>query len=113
MQACDHTILEIADTFMSRLLDEARRQQWARMGEPARPEHPPERYLTDHGDHRTEGLEHTVGGGPLSHDEQREAFAAQHSQDAEEQIRWEAASRAQADEWRARQSTADKTNDGD
>ncbi len=105
-----HNILEIADTLMSRMLDEARRQQWRAMGEPERPEHPPLRYLTDHGDHRTEDLEHTVGGGPPSHDEQWEAFAAQHRREAAEQVEWEAAARRAYEE---RESTADKTNDGD
>ncbi len=32
-----HGILQIGDTPMSRLLDNARREQWAKMGEPARP----------------------------------------------------------------------------
>lgn len=84
-----HTILEIADTFMSRLLDAARREQWARMGEPARPEHPPERYLTDHRDHRTEGLEHTVGGGD-SYEDQKKAQAERFAREAAAQVEWEA-----------------------
>ena len=100
-----HDILEIADTLMSRMLDEARRRQWATMDEPPRPEHPPERYLTDHGDHRTEAPEHTVGGGPLSHDQQRQALAERHARDAEEQVRWEEAQRRAYEERRDRDAS--------
>ncbi|MGI8611904.1 MAG: hypothetical protein ACR2KH_06505 [Sphingomicrobium sp.] len=38
-------LLEIADTHMTRVLDQARRDQWAAMAEPERPEAWPERYL--------------------------------------------------------------------
>ena len=48
-----HNVLDIADTLMSRMLDEARREQWAKMGEPQRPEHPAPQYVEDHGTHRT------------------------------------------------------------
>ena len=40
-----HGILDIAETPMSRILDGKRRELWRRMGEPERPEHPPQRYL--------------------------------------------------------------------
>jgi len=119
-----HGILEIGDTPMSRLLDNARREQWEKMGEPARPEHPPERFLTDHGTHRTEAAQCLGKASPplpgydpdewaeMSMDEQKQALQEQHKRDAEEQIEFEARCAAEAAEWRAR-STADKSNDGD
>ena len=79
----------IADTHMSRILDQARRDQWARMADPARPEHPPERYLHDHGSYRTEPLDNTVGG-PVSHEEQRRAQDERDAKDAAAQVEWEA-----------------------
>ena len=111
-----HGILQIADTLMSRMLDDARRLQWERMGEPMRPENTPERYLTDHGTHRTAEPQHLgrasappPGADPdawaeMDMEEQRQLVAAQNRADAEEQVRWEAASQAEAAEWRARQS---------
>ena len=108
-----HGILEIGDTPMSRLLDNARREQWARMGEPARPEHPPERFLVDHGTHRTEAAECLGPASPplpghdpdewaaMSFDEQKAAQIEQHRRDAQLQIEWEARSAAEAAEWRA------------
>ena len=100
-----HGILQIADTAMSRMLDDARRAQWAAMGEPARPEHPPERYLTDHGTHRTEGTEHTVGG-DVSYEDQKRAQAERHARDAEEQVRWEAQARREYEERRDRDASS-------
>jgi hypothetical protein len=38
-------VTQIAATPMSQILDERRREMWAKMGEPDRPEHPPARYL--------------------------------------------------------------------
>jgi hypothetical protein len=119
-----HGILQIGDTPMSRLLDNARREQWAIMGEPARPEHPPERFLVDHGDHRTEAAECLGPASPplpgydpdewaaMSFDEQKAAQVEQHRRDAEAQIRWEAQSAAEAAEWRERQAL-DPPRDGD
>jgi hypothetical protein len=110
-----HGILEIGDTVMSRLLDDARREQWAKMGEPARPEHPPARFLVDHGTHRTEAAECLGKASPplpghdpevwaaMSYDEQKAAQVEQHRRDAEEQVEWEARNVAEAAEWRAAQ----------
>jgi hypothetical protein len=119
-----HGILEIGDTPMSRLLDNARREQWENMGEPARPEHPVQRYLTDHGTHRTEGAQCLGKASPplpgydpeawaaMSVDEQKIALESQHKRDAEEQIRWEAQSAAEAADWRERQAL-DPPRDGE
>jgi hypothetical protein len=108
-----HGILEIGDTVMSRLLDDARRGQWAKMGEPQRPEHPPARFLTDHGDHRTEAAECLGPASPplpghdpeawaaMSYEEQKAAQIEQYKRDAAEQVEWEARNAAEAAEWRA------------
>ncbi len=120
-------LLEIADTYMARVLDQARRDQWAAMAEPGRPEVWPERYLLGKasGDVRTEPLESAgkasrppagVERGQwmrMDTEEQTRIYAEQHRRDAEALVAWEADAAAQASEWRARQSTADKTNDGD
>ncbi len=119
-----HGILQIGDTPMSRLLDNARREQWEKMGEPQRPEHPPERFLVDHGTHRTEAAECLGPASPplpgydpdewaaMSVDEQKQAQDEQYKRDAAEQIRWEAQSEAEAAEWRERQAL-DPPRDGE
>jgi len=98
----EHGLTEIAETPMSRLLDAQRREHWAAEGEPARPEHPPRRYLQDHGAYSTEDQEY-IAGGEISREEQFQAFAERHAADAEAQVEWEAAARVEAAEWRARQ----------
>ncbi len=84
-------LVEIAETFMSQLLDEARRDHWREMGEPAGPEHPPRHLLLDQGDIRTEPLEVTTGGGPLTREEQLARYREQYAADAAAQVEWEAA----------------------
>jgi hypothetical protein len=121
-------MLEIADTYMARVLDQARRDQWAAMAEPERPEPWPERYLLGDAskvDARLEPLENAGKASrpaasyalndwcQLDPDEQRRIYDEQHRRDAEAQIAWEAESAAQASAWRARQSTAGKANDGE
>ena len=98
-------MLEIADTYMARVLDQARRDQWAAMAEPERPLVWPERYLLGDAskvDARLEPLENVGGasrapaGYPLnewcqlSPAEQRRTYDEQHRQDAADQILWEA-----------------------
>ena len=107
-----HGILEIGDTPMSRLLDDARREQWEKLGEPARPEHPPERFLVDHGDHRTQPTECLGKASPplpgydpqawaaMSFEEQKQAQIEQHRADAEAQVEWEEAARRAYEERR-------------
>ncbi len=89
-------LVEIAETFMSQLLDEARRDHWREMGEPVGPAHPPRHLLLDQGDIRTEPLEHTTGGGPLSREEQLARYEQQYAEDAKAQVEWEAAARSHA-----------------
>jgi hypothetical protein len=85
----EHYLSEIAETPMSRLLDEHRREIWDGKGEPERPEHPPRRYLLDRGDYSLEPLE-VLHGGEISHAEQQRAFAERHAADAKAQVAWEA-----------------------
>lgn len=98
----EHGLTEIAETPMSRLLDAQRREHWAAQGEPMRPEHPPRRYLQDHGAYSTEDQEY-IAGGEISREDQFQAFAERHAADAEAQVEWEATARVEAAEWRARQ----------
>jgi hypothetical protein len=115
-------MLEIADTYMARVLDQARRDHWAAMDDPERPELWPERYLigTRAGDVRTEPLETLgkcsrapAGVDPeawhlMSVDEQRRIYEEQHRRDAAAQVAWEAAAPIEAAKWRARQSQKEK-----
>lgn len=89
----DHHLVEIGETPFSRLLDAARREKWAELGEPPRPEHPPRNRLVEHDGFSTEPLEATWGGRPESHEEQQAAFEAEHKRQAELQIEWEALAR--------------------
>ena len=88
-------VLDIAETEMSRLLDAKRRQQWATMAEPERPEHPPEYYLVRGRDVSTEPLESIWGG--EDGDQQRSLYAQRHADAAEAQAAWEAKFASPAD----------------
>jgi hypothetical protein len=82
-----HNVFEIAETEMSRLLDAHRRDLWREIGDPDRPEHPPQRYLIDKGPISIEPQEYGMGG-----EEGRRLkaeYARRHMEDAEEQLRWE------------------------
>jgi hypothetical protein len=101
-------MLEIADTYMARVLDQARRDQWAAMAEPERPEPWPERYLLGDPakvDARLEPLKATGRGTrpppgyalndwcQLDHAEQQRIWEEVHRKDAAEQVAWEEAAR--------------------
>ncbi|HEX8444599.1 MAG TPA: hypothetical protein VF631_13230 [Allosphingosinicella sp.] len=92
-RADGHSLIDIAETPLSRILGEARRLQWAALGEPVRPEHPPRGRLVDYGRFSTEPLEATYGGQPQSHDEQQRQFRERHAKGAKEQVEWEAEQR--------------------
>jgi hypothetical protein len=86
-----HHLIDIVATPMALLLDKVRRAQWAEMGEPPRPEYPPQHLIRTLPDGTvTEPLEATWGGQELSHEEQKAAFREQHRKDAEAQVEWEA-----------------------
>ena len=98
-----HNIFAIAQTPMSRMLDDARRAAWAEEGAPDRPEHPPRRYLDEHDNYTLEPSQHLTGG-----DDWKEQIAArdrQHAADAREQIAYEAKARV---EWAARQEKGEE-----
>ncbi|MEO6361548.1 MAG: hypothetical protein ABIO43_13410, partial [Sphingomicrobium sp.] len=83
------SLYDIADTPVSRLLDDARRAFWADCGEPMRPEHPPERYARDHGSFRTQ--EHAPSGSGDEDVATRERIKAERiAADAKAQVEWEA-----------------------
>lgn len=84
-------ITQIAATPMSQILDEKRRELWEKMGEPARPEHPPARYLIS-----KTGFSLASEHQALSEEEkqlpprdQQQCFKAMHAEEAAKQLEWE------------------------
>lgn len=96
-----HGIFDIAETDLSRCLDEARRAVWAEAGEPDRPEHPPRRYLVEHDGYSTEPTEYLRGGDDAYRDAQIAAREKQHAEDAAAQMEWESSQRRAYEERRA------------
>ena len=93
-----HDLRTIAETPMSKLLDEARRAHWEGCGDPPRPE-PPCHLYEDQGGYCTEPLE-SYGGGD-DHAAKRLRYEEQHARDAAAQVAWEAEARA---DWAARRA---------
>jgi len=82
-----HHLTQIAATPMSQMLDAKRRELWAAMKEPERPEHPPARYLLSKLNYSLEPLEFEQGG---EEGRKRKAeYARRHEVDAENQLAWE------------------------
>lgn len=94
-----HGVLQIAETDMSRCLDAARREVWAEMDEPDRPEHPPRRYLEGYDGYSTEPGEVLHGGSREERGAEISAREKQHREDAAAQVAWE---RQAVEEWLAR-----------
>jgi len=76
---------------MSRLLDEARREQWARAGEPERPPLPPPEQLIDYGRFSTDAGERFSGGPDLK--QRTREQDAEYRAAAKAQVEWEAEAR--------------------
>jgi hypothetical protein len=91
-------LVEIAETAFSKIMGDMRREKWAEMGDPSRPEHPPARYLVDHGRYKTEPIEQTRGGSAQEMERQRREIEERHKADAAEQLRWEAEARRDFEE---------------
>lgn len=96
----DDDLLHIAETPLSKLLDEARRLHWQECGDPPRPEYPPRHLLVDRGDYAIEPLEAAWGGLGESFEEQSRRFDEQYRSDAEAQVEWEAKARRDYEERR-------------
>ncbi|HZG07987.1 MAG TPA: hypothetical protein VEZ70_03300 [Allosphingosinicella sp.] len=97
---------DLAESPLSRMLGEVRRQQWARMDEPERPEHPPRRYLVHDDDGYAREPQEAIHGGPREcREEQQANFRERHRRDAEAQLEWEAQARREYE--RRRDSAAD------
>jgi len=97
-------LVSIAETAMSRLLDQARRDYWAEGGEPERPPLPTEEQLFDHGRFKT-GLQEVFWPEDGNINAQRRAKDAEYAEAARAQIAWEEKARAEAAAWRARLAT--------
>jgi hypothetical protein len=94
-------LCQIAETPISKIMGDLRREKWAAMGDPPRPEHPPARYLEDEGGFSIEPNESFKGGPPAFQERQRQTYEDRHRQDAEAQLRWEAEARRDYERRRA------------
>lgn len=99
LRAGPHHLNTIAETVMSRLLDDARREQWARLGEPARPAPPGPDLTIAKGELKL--LRQESFSGP-DWKEQMRAYEEAHAAAAREQVEWEAKALAEAEAWRKR-----------
>ena len=86
-------IVEVAETPMSRLLDEARREQWAEAGEPERPPLPGPGELADRGRFSL-GVQEGFGGPDFK--ERQRAREADYAAAARAQLEWEEKARTEA-----------------
>jgi hypothetical protein len=86
-------ITEIAATPFSMMLDQKRRELWAKMGEPDRPEFPPARYLMEKPGFFTQSKEAALSEEEkeLPQSEQERLFRGMMVAEAEAQAEWEAA----------------------
>jgi hypothetical protein len=92
------SLVRIAETPFSRLLDDARRDFWARAAEPERPRAAAHDLLVDHGlvsVGRSEGI---YGGEKADMKAQEKAYRERHAADAAAQLAWEAAARRDFEE---------------
>jgi hypothetical protein len=97
---------EVAETIVSRMLDDARRRHWTECGERPRPGPPPDNLLAEaEGGLRTEPGEFIPAGTIAEINARLRAFAEQHARDADAQVEWEAEARRDYD--RRRDSAAD------
>jgi hypothetical protein len=97
-------VLNVAETTMSRLLDQARREKWAELAEPRRPPPlEPGQMIERHGYRlfRQEVYRGTDADGKYS--DWVAAREAEYAAAARAQIEWEEQNRREAAEWRARQ----------
>ena len=88
-----HGLMNIAETEISRMLDEARRAVWEAAGDPPRPEHPPRAYLEQHDGYSLEPTEFLWGGSKAEQDAQIAERDRRHREDAAAQIAFEAEAR--------------------
>lgn len=86
-----HGPMEIAATPVSQMLDAKRRELWAKMGEPERPEYPPARYLIPKMNFSLASEYQALSEEEkeLPPQEQERRFKAMHAEDARAQAEWE------------------------
>ena len=96
-----HALLRIAETRMSRLLDDARHLYWIQQGDPPRPHVPARHLLQEHDGFATEYGERDPGLQP-GHKEKRREITEQMKRDAAAQVEWEAQARRDYEERRDR-----------
>lgn len=94
-----HRLISIAETVMTRLLDDTRRDEWARMGEPERPPPLKPEQMIDKGEVKL--LAKQVFHGPDLQAEMR-AKDEEYAAFAREQVEWERRAKEEAAAWRER-----------
>jgi hypothetical protein len=84
-------ITQIAATPLSQILDERRREMWAKLAEPDRPEYPPARYLVSKLNFSTASDYQALSDEEkeLCPRDQQQAIKAMWEREAEEQLAWE------------------------
>jgi len=96
----------IVETPMSRLLDRARRDHWAREGDPPRPPEPFRPGLVDHGRWSHDESDALVGG--PDHEENWRRIRERQAEQAKAQIEWEAEARRDYEARRAASQPIDE-----
>lgn len=92
-RANGHLLIDVAETPITRLLDEARRAHWEACGDPPRPDRPAPWLKEDEQGYATEPTESFAGGTDKTIDEQQEVFNRRYAEAAREQVEWEAEAR--------------------
>ena len=98
------SLFAIAETPFSHILDAKRRELWAVMEQPDRPEHPPARFLVERRFFSTEPLEALRG--DEDYDSDLDEQAARHAQVAQAQVEWESSQRRAYEERRERDASS-------
>jgi hypothetical protein len=96
--------VDIAETWLSRLLDEARRRIWAEQGEPERPPLLTDEQTIDRGGYKL-FADQSLRGGPDWRERER-AQKAGYEAAARAQVEWEEKARREAAAWRERLAAA-------
>lgn len=100
-----HPLLRIAETRMSKLLDDARHLYWISQGDPPRPDLPLRHLLQEHDGFATEYRAREAGLEP-GHEEKKREITEQMKRDAAAQVRWEAQARRHYEERRDRDASS-------
>lgn len=96
-------VMDVAETTMSRLLDQARREKWAELAEPRRPPPLEPGQMIERNGYRLFRQESFSAGRDGRYVDWVAAQEAEYAAAARAQVEWEEQNRREAAEWRARQ----------